>query len=585
MRENKVKLAIFGILAGAMFFCFSLAETRAMGNISDVISTSWPGYGADHVITVRVAHDIPPSGMLTITPQDSQFFISAGFDHTDVDLATSSSAAGPFIERALGSTSTAEIDGVEVIDGSTQGNIAITLNSSYGISGGEWLRIKLGANAVFGGAGDRQIINPSSPGEYTMLVQSFDGGENFLDRGTAMIAAVEPVSMTAGQKNKIRSNGQPTGYLVYGTTQTIMSLNTNYRANCSYSIASSTPYADMTDIFTFSGAFFHSALLTGLVNGGEYAFFVRCRDEDSVDDDTDYMISFAVSEKEGDEGEEGGGTPGPGGGGSGGGGGGGFGQEEGPGTGDFLPYPPPPGLPGVVFRGWAYPLSVVYILKDGQEEGKVNANTRAEFGAFLADLPRGVYTFGVWSRDSEGRNSVTNSTTFFIEEGTQTTISDIFLPPTIQLARNSALAGESFEIFGQSAPGAMIDAWLYPAGLTDPKEDQAIRARAQAGDDGKWTVLLGTAGAEAGNYKIKAKASREKTGESGFSQPLDCAVGGEAAVSRCAGADLNGDGRVNLTDFSILLYYWGTDDACADQNQDGTVDLIDFSIMMFYWTG
>ena len=59
-------------------------------------------------------------------------------------------------------------------------------------------------------------------------------------------------------------------------------------------------------------------------------------------------------------------------------------------------------------------------------------------------------------------------------------------------------------------------------------------------------------------------------------------VGGEAA---CAEADLNHDGRVNLTDFSILLFHWGTDNECADQNQNGIVDLVDFSIMMYYWTG
>ena len=44
--------------------------------------------------------------------------------------------------------------------------------------------------------------------------------------------------------------------------------------------------------------------------------------------------------------------------------------------------------------------------------------------------------------------------------------------------------------------------------------------------------------------------------------------------------DLNGDGRVNLVDFSILLFYWGTNNECADQNLDGTVDLIDFSLQL-----
>ena len=88
-----------------------------------------------------------------------------------------------------------------------------------------------------------------------------------------------------------------------------------------------------------------------------------------------------------------------------------------------------------------------------------------------------------------------------------------------------------------------------------------------------------------GDYKIKARTTIEQAGTSEFGQVLDLAVGGAVEAGLCEGADLNGDGRVNLTDFSILLYYWGTDDECADQNKDGTVDLTDFSIMMYYWTG
>jgi hypothetical protein len=49
--------------------------------------------------------------------------------------------------------------------------------------------------------------------------------------------------------------------------------------------------------------------------------------------------------------------------------------------------------------------------------------------------------------------------------------------------------------------------------------------------------------------------------------------------------DLSGDDHVNLTDFSILLYYWNTNSSAADINDDGGVNLIDFRIMMFYWEG
>jgi hypothetical protein len=48
---------------------------------------------------------------------------------------------------------------------------------------------------------------------------------------------------------------------------------------------------------------------------------------------------------------------------------------------------------------------------------------------------------------------------------------------------------------------------------------------------------------------------------------------------------MNGDGKVNLVDFSIFLLSWQTTDAKADFNCDGQVNLGDFSIMLFNWTG
>lgn len=53
-------------------------------------------------------------------------------------------------------------------------------------------------------------------------------------------------------------------------------------------------------------------------------------------------------------------------------------------------------------------------------------------------------------------------------------------------------------------------------------------------------------------------------------------------------ADLNYSGKVDLTDLSILLYWWGRKDfynvnSRVDLNRDGKVNLIDFSIMLHYW--
>ena len=52
------------------------------------------------------------------------------------------------------------------------------------------------------------------------------------------------------------------------------------------------------------------------------------------------------------------------------------------------------------------------------------------------------------------------------------------------------------------------------------------------------------------------------------------------------GADLNFDGKINIIDFSILLYFWkqtSPANQCADINFSGLVDVFDFSIMMYQW--
>ncbi len=47
--------------------------------------------------------------------------------------------------------------------------------------------------------------------------------------------------------------------------------------------------------------------------------------------------------------------------------------------------------------------------------------------------------------------------------------------------------------------------------------------------------------------------------------------------------DINGDGSVNVIDFSILLSKWNTTDASADLNKDGIVNIVDFSVLLSNW--
>ena len=84
----------------------------------------------------------------------------------------------------------------------------------------------------------------------------------------------------------------------------------------------------------------------------------------------------------------------------------------------------------------------------------------------------------------------------------------------------------------------------------------------------------------------KARALSSEGEQSEYSQTVSFSIVPPSFV--CRGADLNFDGKVDIIDFSILLYFWGEtspENICADINQDQIVDLVDFSIMMYYWTG
>ncbi|MEK7542776.1 MAG: lamin tail domain-containing protein [Patescibacteria group bacterium] len=50
--------------------------------------------------------------------------------------------------------------------------------------------------------------------------------------------------------------------------------------------------------------------------------------------------------------------------------------------------------------------------------------------------------------------------------------------------------------------------------------------------------------------------------------------------------DVNGDNKIDVVDFNMLLVNWGSASAnnIADFNSDGKVDILDFNLLMIYWT-
>jgi len=229
----------------------------------------------------------------------------------------------------------------------------------------------------------------------------------------------------------------------------------------------------------------------------------------------------------------------------------------------------------VIIEGKAYPNVLITLLQNGRVITTRKANDLADFRIEIKDITPGIWTFSLWAEDKEGRKSITLSYTVSIQKNMITTISGIFLPPTIELSKVNLKKGEDLNISGQTAPQSQV--------FTHIESPELIKTTTST-KKGDWEIEIDTGILEEGTHTARAKAKTFDGLESSFSQVLAFYVG-EEVPEVILGVDLNKDNKVNLIDFSILLYWWEKENPSVDLNQDGLVNLPDFSIMLYYWTG
>lgn len=234
----------------------------------------------------------------------------------------------------------------------------------------------------------------------------------------------------------------------------------------------------------------------------------------------------------------------------------------------------------VTVTGEAYPNATVNILIDGDSVGTVRTNSRGEF-QFNTDTDPGTASFSFWAVDNSGTRSATLNTTFDITQGAVTNVSGILLPPTIRASKTQINPGEAIILSGQSIPSTNIEVYI-------DKGSPILKTTSDAA--GNWTITYSTTGLSANTHTAKArfiKGTGALKTESTFGTALSLFVG--VAGKPTSNADLNRDGSINLIDFSILIFWWGTPGGSsnppADINGNGKVSLEDFSILLFNWTG
>ncbi len=234
----------------------------------------------------------------------------------------------------------------------------------------------------------------------------------------------------------------------------------------------------------------------------------------------------------------------------------------------------------ITVQGRAYPNVTVNILLDGESVGTVRTNSKGEF-TFSTESDPGTASLSFWANDNSGTRSATINTTFDVTQGAVTNLNGIMLPPTIRASGVTVNPGDDITLSGQTVPSVTVE-----VSIDNGKKVFTTTSDAQ----GNWSLVFDTGTVSIDTHTAKARfisGSGALKTESPYGSLLSLFVGVEGKAT--SNSDLNRDGKVNLIDFSILIFWWGSpggnSNPPADINGNGRVGLEDFSILLFNWTG
>lgn len=222
--------------------------------------------------------------------------------------------------------------------------------------------------------------------------------------------------------------------------------------------------------------------------------------------------------------------------------------------------------------GYASPSATVYFLDAGSVLGTEVATVGSVFDKTLLALDPGIHLISIYATDTGTRNTLTITFSINVIGGSTTIVSGIILPPIISVTGSNVKRPATLPAVGSAKNNSSVIVFINGSG---DNQNQTL----STDDNGSWST----------NVNPKLHLGGKQT----YSVALD-GFGGMSEFSHVRAydvllsTDLNVDNLTNLTDFSILMFNYGTSsppNVVADINDNGPVDLVDFSVMMFYWTG
>ena len=232
----------------------------------------------------------------------------------------------------------------------------------------------------------------------------------------------------------------------------------------------------------------------------------------------------------------------------------------------------------MILSGQAYPGSTVEVLRKSEVEEHyshvpISESSIEEDGTFSITykaLLQGIYFFALIVEDKDERETgiISFSANLIIKD--RLIAKDIFVPPTVGFKNAGVKKGDGLEIVGYSAPTSTIELTI----------DGIVQGETISDASGYYTYSTSTALLDFGQHHVKTR----QTNSSGKMSNFSFARSFKVSKLETPKADFNNDEEINITDWSIFLFRWGSEDESLkykiDLDESGTVDIADFSIFL-----
>lgn len=240
---------------------------------------------------------------------------------------------------------------------------------------------------------------------------------------------------------------------------------------------------------------------------------------------------------------------------------------------------PPPLNTSVRFSGRAYPGSTIEVLKKALKDDRYSLNPAetvsmtdgGDFDVQESGMIAGEYVYALSITDIDGRNMHLFFDVNLLLQSHYST-QDILVPPTATIENQLLSRAEDLRLIGYAAANTAIEAEID--GILSKGEAPYSDKR------GFYTITIPSGWLSVGTHYVRVRQVDLNGKKSDFS----AAQAFKKYLLVAPRADFDGSGKVDISDWSIFLFRWNSEEpglrTTVDLDDNGTIDIFDLSIFL-----